>query len=149
MRVESKLLSLVLLLNLVRYVAGYPLERLLIFEGLGTAMSESRQFFHTGFTTFDWATSYFYNFVMWATCVWVFYLAQSQVKGALLVRSLKIFALMWLFFASVSAIYMNHYAHPKAFYLWSIADAALVFALVGATNGLLFPYFFPATPARE
>jgi arginine exporter protein ArgO len=59
------------------------------------------------------------------------------VKRSDLVASLKTFALGWLFFASVSAIYMNHYSHPKDFYLWNILDAVLAFLIVAVANGLL------------
>ena len=142
MRTFFKLLVLVIILNVIRYVAGFPIEAWLFFDGMGGAMERSSSYFNFSFTAFDWATSYFYNFVMWFVCVWVFHLVRPAVTGHSVVKSLKVFGILFLFFASVSAIYMNHYSHPKDFYFYSIADASVVFALVGLANGLLYKYFF-------
>lgn len=49
---------------------------------------------------------------------------------------------MVLTFASISAIDMNHYSHPKEFYLYSFFDALLVFPIVAVATGLLYPIFF-------
>jgi hypothetical protein len=49
---------------------------------------------------------------------------------------------MFLFFASVSAVYMNHYSHPKDFYIYNILDGLVVFPIVAVANGLLYPRFF-------
>lgn len=133
-----KLLLLVLVLNIVRYAGGYIVEPFLIFPGLFGAMEASASYFRTEFTTFDWVTSYLYNFCMWLACAWVFHVARPAIHGSDLVASLKVFGIMCFSFASVSAIYMNHYSHPRDFYLWNIADAVLVFALVGIANGFLY-----------
>lgn len=37
---------------------------------------------------------------------------------------------------------MNHYSHPKWFYVWNMLDTVIVYALVAVANGLLFPLFF-------
>ncbi len=49
---------------------------------------------------------------------------------------------MGLFFLSLSAIYMNHYQHPKDFYFWNMLDAILVFPLVALVNGVVYPRVF-------
>ena len=133
-----RFLGLVLLLNVLRYGGGFLFEPFIIFPGLFGAMEESASFFRTEFQTFDWVTSYFYNFLMWLTCVWMFHLLRPVIGGSDLVASLKVFGIMWLMFTSVSAIYMNHYAHPRDFYFWNIFDALLVYALVAAGNGLIY-----------
>ena len=134
----ARLLGLVIVLNVIRYVGGLLFEPFLIFPGLMGAMEQSAQYFRTEFQTFDWTTSYFYNFMMWLCCVWVFHLMRPALRGSDLAASLKVFAIMWISFASISAIYMNHYSHPKDFYLWNVLDGILVFALVGIANGFLY-----------
>ena len=133
-----RFLGLVIVLNVLRYVVGAVVEPLLIFPGLFGAMESHSSYFNTSFTQLDWFTSYFYNFVVWLTCVWVFHLMRPALRGNDVLASLKVFALMWLFFASVSAVYMNHYSHAKAFYAWNIADALMMFAVVAIGNGLLY-----------
>lgn len=136
----AKLLGLVLILNVVRYVAAAPLEILLVFDGLFGAM-EASECFNTTFTTTDWVTSYFYNFMMWLSITLTFYVAEQGLGGGYVVRSLKVYGICWLFFASVSAIYMNHYSHPRDFYVFNVLDALVVFPVVAVANGLLYPRF--------
>jgi hypothetical protein len=133
-----RFLVLVLLLNVLRYAGGFLFEPWVIFPGLFSAMEESASFFRTEFQTIDWVTSYLYNFMMWLSCVWVFHIARPAIEGSDLIASAKIFGVMWLSFASISFIYMNHYAHPRDFYVWNVFDALLVFALVGVGNGLIY-----------
>ena len=133
-----RFLALVVLLNVIRYVGGWAFEPFIIFPGLMGAMEENAGYFNTAFTTFDWVTSYSYNFAMWLVCVWVFHLLRPAIRGSDIVASLKVFGIMWLFFAAVSAIYMNHYSHPKDFYVWNVLDGLLVYALVAIANGLLY-----------
>lgn len=142
MKTFFKLLVLVIILNIIRYLAGFPLEAWLIFDGMSVAIERSPLYFNSSFTAFDWATSYFYNFMMWFVCVWIFHVAHPAMKGHDVRKSLKIFGILFLFFASISAIYMNHYSHPKEFYLYCIGDSFIVYTLVGAANGLLYKYFF-------
>ncbi len=63
---------------------------------------------------------------------------RPALKGSDFVASFKVFGIMCLFFASISAILMNHYSHPKDFYFWIILDGVLMYALVAACNGLLY-----------
>ena len=133
-----RFLSLVVVLNVLRYVVGAVIEPFLIFPGLFGAMESNSSYFNTTFTQLDWVTSYFYNFVVWLTCVWAFHLMRPALRGNDFVASGKAFGLMWLFFASLSAVYMNHYSHTKDFYIWNIADALLMFAVVAIGNGLLY-----------
>jgi len=130
--------ALVLLLNVIRYGVVGPLESVLIFPGLFGAMEASPDYFNTSFTRMDWVTSYGYNFGMWAVATWVFHLLRPVLTGGDVVASLKAFGIMWLMFASVSAIYMNHYSHPHDFYVWNIVDGLLAFGLLGLANGLLY-----------
>jgi hypothetical protein len=136
-----KFLALVVVLNIVRYVVAGPLEAWLIFGPLSGAMEESAAYFNTSFTTFDWVTSFSYNFMMWLSITWLFFLAEPRLEGSYVVRSLKLYGVAWLFFASLSGVYMNHYSHPKDFYFFNVLDAAIVFPIVAVANGLLFPRF--------
>ena len=78
--------------------------------------------------------------MFWLVAAWMYHLAHSAIKGHHVVKSLKIFGLMGLFFISVAAVYMNHYtAEIKTFYLYSMLDAVILFPLVGLANGLLYP----------
>lgn len=144
MKKIGKFLLLVLLLNLVRYLIGGPLEALLLMEPMHAVMPQYPQVFHTDFSNLDFAVSLGYNFMMWLTATWVFYLAQPALTGSMMIRSLKVFGLMGLFFISLAAIYMNHYTPDiQTFYLYSMLDAVILFPIVGVANGLLFPRIFP------
>jgi len=136
-------------LNVIRYVVGAVTEPALIFPGLFGAMESASSYFNTSFSRLDWITSYFYNFAVWLTCVWVFHLMRPALHGNDVVASLKAFGLMWLYFASVSAVYMNHYSHSKTFYGWNIADALMMFTVVAIANGLLYRKFMGAYAAER
>lgn len=143
-----RFLALVVLLNLIRYLVGGLIEGWAIMPHLFAAMEESSEYFNTRFTAFDWSTSFLYNFGVWLCATWFFHLARPRLPGSDLVASLLSFGLAWLFFASVSGVYMNHYAHPGDFYFWNVLDAVIVFTLVGIANGLLYrrvmgPYAAP------
>ncbi len=131
-------LALVILLNVLRYLVGGPIEAVTFLPHLFGEMEKYPTYFATEFTAVDWMTSYFYNFMMWLAAVWIFHLLRPALRGTDLTVSLKVFSLMWLFFASVSAVYMNHYSHPKMFYIVNIADSLFVFGLVALANGLLY-----------
>lgn len=133
-----RFLVLVVLLNVVRYLVAGVIEQALVLPHLFGAMAESPEHFRTEFATWDWVTSYLYNFVMWGVAAWVFHLLRPVLRGGDVVASLKSFGLMWLMFAAVSAIYMNHYSHPRDFYLWNILDAVIAFSTVAVANGLLY-----------
>jgi hypothetical protein len=55
------------------------------------------------------------------------------------VKSLKVYGLIYLLLFNVSAIYMNHYRHPKNSYAYNILDGLIVFPLVGIVNGIIYP----------
>jgi len=133
-----RFLVLVVLLNVVRYLVAGVVEQALVLPHLFGAMAESAEYFRTEFATWDWITSYLYNFVMWGVAAWIFHLLRPVLKGGDVVASLKVFGLMWLMFAAVSAIYMNHYSHPRDFYVWNILDAVIAFGTVAVANGLLY-----------
>ncbi len=142
MKIFLKFLLLVIVLNVVRYVIAGPIALPLFTNRVFTAMQENATVFNTTFSGADWATSFFYNFMMWLTAAWVFLLMHRSLKGHMVVKSLKIFGLMFLMFASISAIYMNHYSHTKAFYLYNILDGLIAYSVVAVANGLLYPLFF-------
>lgn len=143
MKIVLKFLGLVLLLNIVRYFIGGPIEALVLMEEMHSVIPQYPEVFDTDFSTRNFIISLFYNFMMWLTATWVFYIAHPQVKGNFIIKSLKIFGLMGLFFVSLAAVYMNHYtADIKTFYLYSMLDAVILFPLVGVANGLLFPKLF-------
>jgi hypothetical protein len=95
--------------------------------------------FNTEFATFDWVTSFFYNFMVWLSITWLFHIAKDGLEGGWVVRSLKLYGIAWLFFAALSGVYMNHYSHAKDFYLFNVLDALIVFPIVAIANGLLYP----------
>ncbi len=142
-----KILGLVVALNLIRYVAAAPFESFLILEPLFAAMGES-SCFNTEFATFDWVTSFFYNFMVWLSITWLFHIAKDGLEGGWVVRSLKLYGIAWLFFAALSGVYMNHYSHAKDFYLFNVLDALIVFPIVAIANGLLYPRFGLAKARR-
>ncbi len=133
-----RLLALVLLLNIARYLVAPVLEVPLIFEGLFGAMAANPQHFNSDFTSWDFLTSYAYNGAMWLTMTLLFHLLRPALRGSDMVASLKTYALGWLFFASVSGIYMNHYSHPGDFYAWNVADAVIAFGVVALVNGVAY-----------
>ncbi len=141
MRTVLKFITLVVILNVIRYLVGGIVEGP-VTSRLFRVMEEHPAVFNNNFTAFDWTTSYFYNFLLWLVATWVFLLLAPHLNGNYVVRSLEVFGLMLLFFVSVSAVYMNHYTHPKSFYFWNCLDAVIVFAIVGVANGLLFPRIF-------
>lgn len=134
-----RFLLLIIILNLIRYFVIGIIEEPLILPYLFNQMELNVSYFNTSFSTLDWITSYFYNFMMWLSIVWIFHLMHSNLRGHPIIKSLKVFGIMWLFFASVSTVYMNHYSHPKEFYLWNILDAFLVFGLMALANAYLYP----------
>lgn len=144
-----KFLSFVVALNLVRYFAGYPVEKFFIFDSLVGAMEKSAYCFNTHFTTFDWVTSYFYNFMMWLTVAWVYVKLQRVLTCSDVIKSLKVYGIMYLYFASLSGIYMNHYRHPKTFYFFNVLDGLLVFPIVAVANGLIYPLLFKEGSGRD
>jgi hypothetical protein len=146
MKTFLRLFLLVLLLNVIRYVVGGPIESVTVLSPMFAAMAANADCFNANFTTTDFTTSYFYNFMLWFTITWIFHVAHPALRGGMIVRSLKIFGLGCLFFASLSAIYMNHYpAAIRSFYVWSIVDGLILFPLLGLANGWLYPRFFSAS----
>lgn len=143
-----RLSLLCILLNLIRYYVIGFIEGVVVMGPFLQAMGESASYFRTEFQTMDWVTSYAYNFVMWFTVVAAFHMVRPQLTGPMMVRSLKVFVFFAVVFAAISAIYMNHYSHPKDFYVWSILDAALVFPLMGLANGWLYPLLVKESSAR-
>ena len=133
-----RFLLLVLLLNVIRYVVTPLLETPFVFPRLFAAMEASPEYFNQDFTTWDWVTSYAYNFVMWSVTVGLFHLQRPVLSGGDVTASFKSFSLVWILFAAVSGIYMNHYSHPPNFYGWNILDALLAFGLVALANGILY-----------
>ncbi|HUG37697.1 MAG TPA: hypothetical protein VML54_12140 [Candidatus Limnocylindrales bacterium] len=147
MSTALRLLLLILLLNVVRYVVGGAIEQFTVLPPLFEAMAASPSYFNTAFTSVDMATSFLYNGIMWAVAAVVFHLMHPRLEGGWLVKSAKAFGLMYLFFASVSAIYMNHYSHPREFYLYNILDGMIAFGVVALANALLYPRLLRSAPA--
>lgn len=142
-----KLVFLCVILNLIRYYVIGFVEGLVIMGPLFSAMEKNISYFNTNFQTIDWITSYFYNFMMWMSITVAFHKVQSFMSGPMIIKSLKVYGFFVVVFASISAIYMNHYSHSKDFYLYSILDAVLVYALMALANGLLYPRLFRSRPA--
>ncbi len=70
------------------------------------------------------------------------------VHGSPLVRSLKVYGVMFIFFASVSAVYMTHYNHPSDFYIYKILDGLMIFTLLAFANARIYPHVFRETSPR-
>ncbi len=139
MQIALRLLALIFLLNVVRYLVAAPIEQLTVLPGLFEAMEADASTFNTSFTTVDWITSFLYNGVMWAVATVAFHWMHPRLSGGWIAKSLKAYGLMCLFFLSVSAIYMNHYSHPAAFYLYNMGSAVIAYAVVAVANGFLYP----------
>lgn len=143
MQTFIKLVVLVVILNVVRYVAVVPIEMATIMEPMHRVMPLYPEVFDSDFSSADFTRSLFYNFVMWFVAALVFHLMHPALRGPMLMKSLQAYWLMGLFFISLAAIYMNHYVHAvKPFYLWSMVDAAIAFTVVGVANAFLYPLFF-------
>ena len=151
MKNALKLVGLTFVLNLVRYLIGGPIEGITIMEPMHRVMPLYPEVFNNEFGGTDFAVSLFYNFMMWLTAGWVFYLLHPVLRGGFVLKSFKSYGLMCLFFVSLAAIYMNHYtADVKPFYFWSMVDAVIVFTVVALANGFLYPLFFrDARPERS
>lgn len=134
-----RFILLVVLLNIIRYFVAGPVEQILVLSRLFGIMEENPHIFNTTFTTMDWTTSFLYNFMMWLVATWIFVLLHKHLTGHMVVKSLKVFGLVFLLFASISAVYMNHYLHTKAFYLYNILSSLIAFTVVAVANGLLYP----------
>lgn len=149
MNMTTRFFLYVLILNVVRYVVGMPIERVTISPAMQGLMTLYPNCFNADFAVNDFVISLFYNFVMWFAAVWMFHLAHPVLKGLLIWRSLKVFALLLLFYLGLSAVYMNHYTdNIKPFFLYSMLDGFILFAIVGISNGLLYRFFFKPRTAR-
>lgn len=149
MKTALKLILLVVLLNLIRYLIGVPIEGITIMEPMHRVMPEYPRCFNNDFTGQDWASSLFYNFMLWFSITWIFHVAHPALAGSWIARSLKIFGLGCLFFISLAAIYMNHYVPDiRTFYQYSMLDALILYPLLGLANGVLYPRIFGKEPIR-
>ena len=142
-----RFLAFVIVLNVIRYVVGGPIEMWTVAEPMHRVMPQYPEVFDADFTTKDFIISMGYNFMLWFSAALVFHLMHPVLSGGMIVKSLKSYAIMWLFFASLAAVYMNHYTDAvKPFYLYSILDAVIAFTIVALANGLLYPVFFKPKP---
>lgn len=143
MKTFLKFLLLVVMLNAVRYLVGGPIESLFVLDGMFGVMQKFPDAFNSDFSNTDMAVSFFYNFMLWLSAAALFFVAFPALKGHYVIRSLKIHALMCLFFLSLTAIYMNHFVvSVRSFFLYSMLDAVILFLIVGTANGLIFPLLF-------
>ncbi len=143
MKTTAKIFALVVLLNLVRYFVGGPIEAATIMEPMHSVMPEYPEVFDNDFSSTDFMISLAYNFALWFFATLACHLMMPSLPGPIWVRSLTGFALMAAFFCSLAAVYMNHYTDVfRPFYAWSMIDALIVFSLVGLANGLLYPLLF-------
>lgn len=149
MRRVLKLTLLVALLAVVRVVIGHPLERLLLADRIDAAMEANSGYFNTQFSTLDWVTYCFYSFAKWFAVSAIYMKLDGVVHGRPLVRSLKVYGVMFVFFASVSAVYMNQYNHPGDFYVYKILQGLLIFTLMAFANAWIYPLVFRDYSARR
>lgn len=150
MKTFLRLLGLVAVLNLVRYLVGGPIEAVTIMEPMHRVMPKHPEVFNTAFGGGDFAVSLAYNFVLWFAAALGFHLMEPQLRGGMLAKSLQGYGVMWLAFVSLAAVYMNHYtAAIQPFYLWSMVDAVIVYGVVALANAVLYPRFFPERSRRD
>ncbi len=149
MRRVLKFILLVVFLTAVRYVVGGPLEKLLIADRLTATMEREYGFFNWQPSSIVWATSYFYSFMIWFLVSLVYVKIYPMVHGHPIWKSLKVYGVMFLYFATVSAMYMNQYSHSSDFYLYNILDRMIIFPLVAVANGLLHPRLFRDAAAAQ
>jgi hypothetical protein len=143
MKPMLKFLVLVVLLNLARYLLGWLPEGWWVLPGMFGVMEKFPESFNVNFSSQDFAVSLFYNFMLWLSAAWIFHVAHANVRGNFVVRSLKVYGIIWLFFISLSAVYMNHFVdRVKPFYLYSMLDAIVLFPIIALANGLLYPRLF-------
>lgn len=143
MKTILKLFILTLVLNVIRYLIGMPIESWLIMEPMHAMMPDYPSVFDLSFTRKDIIISLFYNFVLWFAAVLIFHFSHKNFQGHMILRSFKGFGLGLLLFISLAAVYMNHYtADIKTFYLYSMIDAVILFFLLAFFNGILYPRFF-------
>ena len=136
-----KLFLYTIILNILRYFPGGFIESYTIFESMHQPMEQYPDCF--GFTAKDLPASYAYNFLLWLSVVLIFHIAHKSLHGKMIVRSLIVFAVCFLFFASLAAVYMNHYTQGiRIFYIYSILDGLILFSFLGIINGYLYPLFF-------
>jgi hypothetical protein len=144
MKTIGRLALLVLLLNVIRYLVGGPLEAVTIMEPMHRVMPLYPDVFDTDFTSTDFTISLIYNYMMWFWATVAFHFMHPRLSGPMWVRSLKSYLIMAAFFWSLAAVYMNHYvADIKPFYFWSMIDALILFPLIGLANAIFYPRFFP------
>ena len=142
MNTSVRLLILVIILNVVRYVIGGAIEQFTIMEPMHRVMPQFPECF-SEFSVNDFVISLLYNFVMWFAATLAFHKMHPSLGGPMILRSLQSFGIMCLFFIGLAAVYMNHFTDPiKPFFLWSMVDALIVFAVVGLAAGLIYPFFF-------
>jgi hypothetical protein len=138
-----KLAVLTVLLNLIRYFAGGPIEAMTIAGPMHAPMALHPDVYDNTYTNTDFALSFLYNYGFWFAAVIAIHLMYPRLTGPALMRSLAGWAIMLFFFVSVAAVYMNHYVEPfRSFYIWSMIDAAIVFGVTALAHGILYPLFF-------
>lgn len=138
-----KLLGLTLILNLVRYFVGGPIEAMVLMEPMHRAMPLYPDVWNNEFGSTDFVVSLGFNFALWFAVVLNFHLMASALKGPALARSFIGFGIAGAIFISLAAVYMNHFiAESRAFFAWSIVDALILFPILALANGLLYPLLF-------
>lgn len=143
MRTAFKFLLLVIVLNLIRHLFGWHLEGRYVLPGMFGVMEKLPGCFNADFSSNDFAVSLFYNFMLWLSATWIFHVAHSNLSGSWVAKSLKIYGLCCLFFLSLTAVYMNHFADPaRPFYLYSMLDAIILFPIIAVANGPIYPKLF-------
>lgn len=149
MRRILKFLLLVALLNAVRYAFGWPLEKLFVAEKLTAAIENNSDIFNWQFTAADWTRFYLFNFMSLFLISLIYLKIEPVVHGHPIWKSLKVYGVMFLYFATVSAAYMNQYNHPGDFYFYNILDRMLIFPVVAVANGVLYPRLFKDAAAEK
>ncbi len=138
-----KLILITLILNIVRYFVGGPIEGIVLMSAMHQAMPLYPEVWDNDFSTRDFVISLGYNFALWFAVVLNFHLMAPGLKGPMLLRSFISFGVSGFIFISLAAVYMNHFiAESRAFFAWSIVDALILFPLLALANSLVYPLIF-------
>jgi hypothetical protein len=149
MRRILKFSFLLALLCAVRFAIGWPLERLLLHERLTSVIETNYDLFNWQFTTWNWFVHFFLDFMTWFLITLLYVKIEPVVHGHPIRKSLKVYGVMFLFFSTSSAVYMNQYSRTGEFFLYTILDRLLLFGILAVANGLIHPWVFRPAAQRH
>ena len=149
MRRILKFLFLVVLLCVVRFAIGWPLEHFLVHDRLSSVMESDYDIFNWQFSAWNWVVHFFLDFMTWFLISLLYVKMEPVVHGHPIRKSLKVYGVMFLFFSTSSFVYMNHFSRPGDFFVYTMLDRLLLFTVVAVANGLIHPWIFKIAPQKH